>query len=369
MSLSATALAVTYTAQQILERGLTVARLLGLAVSSWQAGDPTRALFKHLAEELALRDTIDAEYTKSAFLSTAEGDWLTVHAKEVYGIDRGEADYARPTVTFLNNGGGFYTKAPGEVTVKSTLTGKTYHNDEAFELLGVGTTATVNFVADEPGTGSNCGVNEIDDFVTVLLEVEITASGAATGVDAQSDPDLRTACLNTLGALSPNGPPDAYDAVIFNPDLTGTTEITRTQYVLDATNGSVAVYLAGPAGQVSAGAVTAAQTAAYAYARPIGFTPIFSNSTEDEVSVTATISGVGLPADYATQAATAFTAMLQAAPIGGKISRSSIISLFQVLATDAGATDVSVTLALPAADVDLADGHVPVVGAFSLTEI
>ena len=369
MTISATALAVAYTATQIFERGLQIARTLGLAVTSWQVIDPTRILFKHLAEELALRDEIDATFTRSAFLSTATGTWKTLHAKEVFGVDRGEAEYARPTVSFVNNGGGYYSPGVGEITLKSTSSGKTYHNVEAFSLLGVGTTAGVVFEADEGGSASSCGEDEVDDFVTTMLEVEITGSTAAFAADEQSDESLEEECLDTLGALSPNGASDAYRSVLTNEDITGNAEITKVQVVQDSLNGAATIYVAGASGAVSSAAVIAGQAAVYAKARPIGFTPTVVAAIEQAVALTATISGDGIPATYPALASSAYSELLLSTSIGGVITYSSVIAMLQNLAIANGASNVSVEVTAPSGTVSLSDGYTAIPGAVSVTEV
>ena len=65
----------------ILDRGLALAESLGLPVTSWRVGDPTRTLYYFLAEILAAREDQTSEFIRSAALSTARGDWLKVVAK------------------------------------------------------------------------------------------------------------------------------------------------------------------------------------------------------------------------------------------------------------------------------------------------
>jgi hypothetical protein len=82
-------------AAHILKTGLEVAAALGVPVETWRAGDPTRSLYHYLAEVLAAHDSILASFVRSGFLSSAieqakeDGnlDWLTVLAKEMYGVD------------------------------------------------------------------------------------------------------------------------------------------------------------------------------------------------------------------------------------------------------------------------------------------
>ena len=228
MTLSIDVLFLTATAEAILDLGLGVAQSVGLTPTSWRVGDPTRALFKFAAEVLGDLEAFAAQYAKSGFLSTAEDDWKTLVAKEQYGVDRPEASYATSTLTLLNSGGGWYDVEAGDFTVSSSLSGATYHTTESFSLHGAGST-TVVVEADVAGSDGSAGADEIDTVVTTLLGVSITASTAAVGKDAASESELDTLCAASLGRLSPNGPPEAYDDTALNSDLTGTDEITRVQ--------------------------------------------------------------------------------------------------------------------------------------------
>jgi len=359
---------VAATKAQILEAGLAVARVLGLPVTSWRVDDPTKVLFHFLAEVLEQRDVVDAQFAKSAFLSTSEGDWKTIVASEVYGEPRNEATYASSTITLLNSGGGYYAPAAGEVTAKNSATGKTYHSVDALSIAG-GQTATLAVEADEAGSDSNSGIDEIDELVTTMLGVEITASTLATASDEQSDSALEATCLDSLGAVSPNGPLDAFNYAVKNSAWTGSTEITRSQTTSDSTTGVVSIYVAGASGAVSGSAVTAAQAAVNLRVRPHCVTPTVYNATPQSTPITATIEGVDVPTDYAATAADALAVLMAGVNVGGKLSRSAITSVLQRTAEDEGASDVAIVLTIPAADITLSVGTIAVPGTISITEI
>ena len=145
---SVTTLFTVETAAKIFSTGLELASALGLPVTSWRAGDPTRSYYKFVAQKLAALDGVSGEYIKAGFLSTATKKWLTVLAFEVYNVTRGEATYANPTVTVTNTGGGHYEVEAGDLTFKNSITGKTYHNTSG-GTLSSGTTLTFDLVADE----------------------------------------------------------------------------------------------------------------------------------------------------------------------------------------------------------------------------
>ena len=96
----------TETKAAIYARGLAVAQALGLNVTSWVAGDPTRSLYHFLSNILETLEIQVAGYVSSGFLDYATGNWLTLLAEQLYGVTRTEATYASTTVRLTNGGGG-----------------------------------------------------------------------------------------------------------------------------------------------------------------------------------------------------------------------------------------------------------------------
>jgi len=313
---------VKETKAQIYARGLTVATALGLNVTSWIAGDPTRATFWFLAEILSILEVHVAGYIASGFLEYAEKGWLTLLAKQLFNVEREPATYAVVPITFVNSGGGYYDFGAGDVRVKNHVTGKTYASTEALLLPG-GTTRTIVFEADEEGSASGAGAGDITELVTALLGVTVTNATACAARDEESDPDLRDRCRAKLGTLSPNGPRDAYDFVVRTPELTGVDEITRSRTDADSTTGDVTVYVASTSGGVSAPALAAALAAVKKWATPQCVTPHVVNCSGLVIAVTYEVwlyASVG--EDEATIKATisdALDAMLRARPIGGDV--------------------------------------------------
>jgi hypothetical protein len=376
--IAVTALFVTQTAAQILALGLQIATVLGLPTTSWRTGDPERALFTFLANILEAWETPVSDYIKAGFLSTATGDWLTVLALEVYGVEVDEATHAPPFVSLENTGGGFFQYDAGDFTVRASSTGKTYHNTEAITLAGGATVEDIAFEADEAGSDSNVIADEIDEVVTgdaAAGGVEITSSTAATGADEPSEEAIREQCTASLGALSPNGPSDAYEYVVRNSELTGVTDITRARAVDDSDTGEVTIYIAGTTGAVAGASVTAAQDAVEAWATPLCITPTVANATAETFNVTATVSGEDIPAGAEDSIEAALVIVFAGIPLGavdpiisGKVTRSAIISSIHSKLVALGATGVAVTLTIPAADTTLDPGQVATLGTVAITE-
>jgi len=361
------------TAVQFLTDGLALAQSFGLLVTSWRTGDPTKVTFQFLAKHLASRDVIIADLAKSAFLSTSEGDWKTIVAHETYGEERTEATPAISQVNLLNTGGGYYDEAARAVVFKSSLSGKTYRNTSAISLHGVGATASVDVVADEEGSGSSAGANEIDELVTSLLGVEIVSSTAAIGVDAQDDAELEIQCLASLGRASNSGPPDAYEFVARDQKLTGVEDVTRATSIGDLTDGTVIVYVAGSAGPVLGSSLIAVQTAIDENVTPLGMLATVNHATAVTVNVTASIHvapGETLPADPAAMIAQALMDLFSAQPIakdvgGYDLDPTTITTAIRNAVPEIG----SLPAYTPTSAVHLSQGRYPKLGSVSITVV
>jgi phage-related baseplate assembly protein len=368
------ALLVSDTAARWKVLGLQIANALGLVTTSWRTGDPTLAQFDYHAEALENRDARSAELAKAAWLSTATGDWLTVLASEVFGVDRVQATYAAPSVTVQNSGGAFYPIAPGDLTFKDSVTQKTYRNTngdaEVGGPLSAGVFRTYELIADEPGSGSTTGANDIDQLVTTRNGVVIISSTSAIGVDQQADDSLKLQCLASLGALSPNGPADAYEFVARKAELTGVQDVTRARAIGDSTTGFVTLYIAGASGPVAGASVTAVQAAILKWATPLCITPTTQHAGAVTINVTATISGPGLPFDAETLATNELLRVLSAFQIASSGGDSVDTTLLTKAIRDGIAVPIkTLSMTIPAAPVALTLGQYPVLGTVSITEV
>jgi hypothetical protein len=358
----------TQTQAEIYTEALARATTAGLPVSTWRASDPTLVEYDFLAEILAAREEVSVELIKAGWLSQASGEWLTVVALETYGITREGATYAASTVTLSNSGGGLFAIDAGGLIVKSTLTGKSYHSTGALSLAA-GATATIDVIADEPGTDSSAGTDEIDAIVTPpLLGVTVTASTPAIATDEQSDSSLRTQCTNTLGAISPMGPSDAYVYVATTTELTGDTEVTRAYVYSESSVGLVVVYVAGADGAVSGAAIALVQAAIDTWAAPICMYVSVVNAVEFTQAVTFTASGDDLPADLAIAVTPALQTLFSGIPINGVLALSALYVTLHTALVDAGATNVAVHVTEPTTDYDpVTEGSVILLGTVTGT--
>lgn len=370
-------LLVQETKEKIYDYAIGVAESLGLPVTSWQPGDPTRSLFHIESELLATLEEIVVNFVKAGFLDYATGVWLKVLAEQVFGVTVPEATFATTTVTLTNGGGGLYTVDPGDLTFKSSITGKTYRNTTGGTLNpGPATTLDVTVVAEEAGSASSAGVGEIDELVTTLLGVTCSNATAAVGIDEQDEATTRQQCRDKLGALSPNGPRDAYAYVARNSELTGTTGVTRVRVVGDSTTGEVTVYLAGPAGAVSNPDRALVEDAIVEWATPLCVTPTVLAASNVTVPVTYTLwcyDTVNLTAAEVEAAVEdALEELFATRPIGGDIippaaTGSLYHSLVESTIRGVFPQIFRVTLAAPAGDTALTNAQVAVLGTVTAT--
>ena len=271
---------------------LQLATTLGLPVTSWQPGDPTRSLFMFEAEFLEVLENVVIGFIQSGFLDYAQGVWLQkVLAKQVFNVDVPDAAFATTSVVLSNSGGGvFEIEADGGVIpFKNSSSGPTYTSTSGGHLGGTPATLTVTVVADVAGSASSAGASEIDTIVTSLNGVTCTNPTAAIGLDVQ-DPSITVQqCRNKSASLSPNGPAAAYEFVALNSALTGILTVTKARVYPDSDTGDVLLYVAGASGALAGGDVTAVQNAIALWAAPLTITPTVASANGVTVAVTYSI--------------------------------------------------------------------------------
>lgn len=397
MTVSLASLIIRETKAAIYKTALGIAESIGLPVSTWQAGDPTRSLLHLESEVLSALEEVVVGYIRAGFLdyaaelaaeAAATGDtrgraWLKVVAKQVFNIDVPEATYATTTVTLTNGGGGIYGPsdlAPGTLTFKNSATGKTYRNTTGGTpdtlASGPGTTVTMTVEAEEPGSESSAGAGEIDTLVTGLLGVTVTNADAAIGVDEQDPATTVQQCRDKLDSLSPNGPKGAYSYVARNPDLTGTHGVTRVRVYSESDTGDVTVYLAGPSGGVSSSDRDLVETAILAYATPLCITPTVLAASNLSVAITYELwiykSCNKTAEEIEADVLSALESMIASRSIGGDIIPPATtgklhVSLIESVIRNVFPQCFKVAVTLPAADVTLTNSQVATLGAVTAT--
>lgn len=368
--LAAIAQLTAETKDKLFARILDIAKLVGLDVDSWRIGDPTRTLYRSLAEKLETADAVQAKYASASFLDTAQGDFLALRASDVYNVEVQQATFATPTVSFRNIGGGLFVLEPGSLTVSASTTKATFVNQNPVRInpgsSGSPTlVADAAFVAQVAGSSGSVIINEVDTIVSPSMPgVTITGASSAVGADTQSDPSVRDACRASLGALSPNGAFDAYEYVALNPDLTGVQGLARAKAAGDTGDGTVTVYIAFAGSAPDAGVVAAVQAAIDVWAQPLCTDATVVAGVPRVVNYSLDITP-NLPGALAT-VQSGIDQYHASIKFGGVLARSAVASIVH---ENFGASVVSVTPVLinsVNADLTLAANEFPVRGTVTL---
>ncbi len=223
----------------------------GVSVTAWQPLSPMWAVVDACSRLLAASQGLQTTVNRGGYRDTADGNWLATTSRQTYGVDKILATYATGALTLTNGGGGVYDLDPGDLIVKNTTTGKTYTNTDAIHIGALATVTDTPIRATEIGADSNAAIGEVDDLVTTLLGVTCSNAAAVVGEDAETSDALRERDTDSLGALSPDGPKEAYNYVAKTPTLNGGVTVNRARTLTPPGDGTVTVVIAGPAGALS----------------------------------------------------------------------------------------------------------------------
>jgi hypothetical protein len=377
MTISLASLLLSETRAAIYNYALGIATGIGLPVTSWQVGDPTRSLYHVLSAKLEAFESNVSGYIKSGFLDHATGVWLKVLAEQVYGVAVPPATYAETTVVLTNASTNLYIIDAGDLTFASSVTGKTYRNTTGGTLaVGPATTLSVTVVADEAGSASSAGAAEITRLVTALDGVTCTNATAAVGIDEQDESVTIQQCKDMQDATSPDGARGAYAYFARNPDYGGTSAITRVRTYGDSTMGVVTIYFAGPSGGSSAADVALAQLAIVTWCLPLCITLVAAAATNVTIAVTYELwlykSCNKTVAEVRTAVSTALGVLFSARPIGGDVvapATTGKIYQSDILATIVKAIPEGfrASVSAPSGDTALTAGQVAVLGTVTGT--
>lgn len=383
MALSIDDLTTPMSVDDVRQSIYSIIALTGVDVTNWKPGAIVRTIISAVAIVIAAMSNISALSTKSGFLALSSGDWLTLVAHYVYGVDRILASTASGTLTLTNTSGGVYVVAAGDLIVSSSSTGKLYHNTAGFTLNAV-SSLTIAITALEPGSASTAFIGEIDTLQTSLTGVTCSNPVALVGTDDEDDAALRARCSEKLGSLSPFGPSDAYAFAARSAlRLDGTpVGITRVRTTKD-TAGNVDVYVATPSGAVS-GTVTdtssdlgAVNDAIQKNAAPLGITANVHTAVPVTIPITYELwmyntSGLS-EAQITSQIASKLAALFANEALGGDVINVLPGKLYQDTIEFAISSAVPgifrVVLSAPASDVSLNVSDVTILGAITVTAI
>ena len=307
---------------QALETFLATLETLGVPARSWRIASGPRTFLRVAARTFSGYSALVAAIARGGFLDSAEGSWLTLLARYVYGVERITSTSASGLVRFTNMGGGLFNEPIGQVTALWSAGDKAYWNTVPV-VLGVGEVASFAFEAREAGSSSSVPSGGIDALETVLPKVVVSNVVALVGRDAEDDPTLRQRCRDRLSSLSPNGPRGAYaDAVRSAVRLDGSAvNVNRVRVSASSSMGVVSVTVASPGGVPVAADLTAIRLRVDTIARPDSVRAVIAAASELAIVRSLTVwarSSPGLTeAAVSGPVALALLAVARDWPIGG----------------------------------------------------
>lgn len=338
---------------------------LGLPITGWLSGAVVRTLIAVVAVVIAGISRLIARIARGGFRTLAEGDWLTLLAKDQYGIDRIVAEYASGTVRLTKTGGAVYSLDPGDLILKHATKPDTYTNRDAISLAGT-TTVDAVFVAMAAGTASNASIGEITQFVTPLNGVTATNTTAFQGQDGESDAELRERCAVQFASMSAAGPADVYVVKAKAARLNGALIGVNRVLVQVISAGSIKVLCAKNDGEITA-LEEAQVTSDLQTITPLGVTSYAATATAMPTNIRYTAyayQGSQTELDIQTKIYAALAAWLRTRPIGGDNGYLWVSAIHAVI-LGADPSIYRVVLALPSADIWMNPTWVATVGDFT----
>lgn len=264
---------------------------LGIPADKWRKGGVASLILTVASMSLNLVAVMVATIVQGFFLPTATGSSLKLLATYLYGVTLPVATYATGNVTLSNLSAASYSIAAGAYQCLNPTTKVVYTNTAPFTLAPSGT-ASVPVVANVAGSAGNAVPGGINTQVTTLLGVSVTNPTSLAGVDAPSDADIRTLCLNKLGVMSVRGVRTAYAYAIqtaVNSVTGAAVNINRWSVSSASHTGTVQIYVASPSGVPDPNDVTGVATNVELLARPEAVTAIVSPATAVAYSPSLTI--------------------------------------------------------------------------------
>jgi len=380
MSYTLAELTTAQTADEVEAAIYTAVESRGAKTTAWKPGAVVRTIIAGVSIVLAALSSLVASIASGGFLELATGSWLTLVARYVFGVERLDGTFATGDVTLTNASATPYSGGADDLIVANSTTDAVYRSTGAWSVPAFGV-ADVEVSAVEAGSDSTSPAGDIDTLVTTLSGVTVSNAAALVGTDEEEDPALRTRCLERTGALSPNGPKDAYgyaarNAVNSDGDAIGVTRVA-TEAVGD---GSINVWVATASGAVTGdpadpdtdlGAVAAA---IYEQSEPLSVEAVVDSATALTIPVTYEVwiyTSAGLTAaEVEALVSTALTALLAATPIGGHLVSGARRVYVDDISAAIDAVDARifhVDVMAPAADVVVDIDEVPVLGTVNAT--
>jgi uncharacterized phage protein gp47/JayE len=359
-----------------------VLTLLGTDVTSWKSGSVVPAIVTGVSVVAGALSSSISYLANSGFVRSATGAGLDLKSEGDYNVTRIPSTFAKGNVLVQNVSGGVYALSPGDLIVANPTTGKEYANTQSVTIGAGEVNLSIEVQAVESGSASTSGSGQITQLVTSLNGVSLSNPTALVGQDAESDYDYRRRCLESIGAISPNGPADAYSYVARTATRNADGSaigVTRVREVKDL-SGHLTVYCATATGGVPGTVgdpdtdLGKIQSEFDLLCEPLCVDSMATAATEKVVPVAYQVwmyndSGM-TEADITGKIATKLAQWFSARPIGGDIiSANGYVFHSQLQAEIGDEIDeiFRVAVVSPSADVAILGNEVPVLGAITAT--
>ena len=349
--------------------------LRGAKTTAWKPGSVVRTIIAGTSIVLSALSELQAEITKGGFLELASGSWLTLVGKYVFGVERLRGTFATGQVTLTNTRSGSYWGGPGDLIVQNPSSGKEYRSTGSWSLAAGPSTTTVDVRAVELGSESTSAAGEITKLVTTLSGVTVTNEDALVGTNPEDDDALKRRCLDRTGALSPNGPRDAYSYVARNTTRENGDAIGVTRVATRADGaGRVNVWVATPSGGVDSSDLERIDQAIKEQAEPLAVNAVVESASNLSVPVTYELwiySSAGLTSGQVSDLVSdALTRLFQTTPIGGHLvggARRLYVSDLASAIDSVRPEIFRVAIIEPSADIPVLINQAPVAGTITGT--
>jgi hypothetical protein len=209
----------------------------------------------------------------------------------------------------------------------------------------------------------------VDDLVTTLLGVTCSNAAEIVGQDAEEDEDLKERDIESLGALSPDGPKEAYEFVAKTPELNGGVTVNRAKTLAPPGDGTLTVVVAGPAGALSAPEIALIQTGIDDNAEPATAVATVISATDVALTVETDVylssaSGLtsGTVEDFVKEALLDYVAALDIGGVntgtGGRVPWRALVGVIERSSPDGSSRPILEATLVSEADVALAETEV-----------
>ena len=338
---------------------------VGVDTTSWKPGAVVRTMIAAFCTLFAAFTVWSSKAVRAGFLLLgSDPAWLRSAAKYDYGTNFFPATFATGPLTITNSGVGTYSWNPGELSVVATLlirgvsTVKSYTNADPISL-GASSSVTVAIIADEIGADSTAPIGSINKLSPPISGLSVSNAAAVVGADDEAPQALINRALAQASAVSPNGPRDAYRAVLEAATRADGSQIANRIKVVP---GNPVIVIAGTdSGTISSGDLAILDATMQTSVVPIGVAATIAAATSRVQTASISVSmydSTETDAEVKARIVSAVIAAIANLPIGGDPPYTAgagtlYLELFRTAAKSASVNIFNAVVTSPGGDVSL----------------